>query len=172
MEGLDAGFVLRNFGQPVQYDGEGLGVAATAVDGDRPVEYYKVDAAAYDLPFAFDMGLSYNIAGANLGLTYTSNYYTTDETKFKASYDIGSLASLAVGFQQSSEAKTQGVMGISQHELAAVESAWYENPSDGPSFGASLNMSQFTGMNMVLDYAMLPAGDFGTNQVIALRVGF
>jgi hypothetical protein len=27
-------------------------------------------------------------------------------------------------------------------------------------------------MNMVLDYAMLPAGDFGTNQVIALRVGF
>jgi hypothetical protein len=63
-------------------------------------------------------------------------------------------------------------MGISQHELAAVESAWYENPSDGVSFGASLNMSQFTGMNMVLDYAMLPAGDFGTNQVIALRVGF
>jgi hypothetical protein len=27
-------------------------------------------------------------------------------------------------------------------------------------------------MNLVLDYAMLPAGDFGTNQVIALRVGF
>jgi hypothetical protein len=172
LEGLDAGFVLRNFGQPVKYDGEGLGVAAEAVDGDRPVEYYKIDAAAYDLPFAFDMGLSYNIAGANLGLTYTSNYYTTDETKFKASYDIGSLASIAVGFQQSSEAKTQGVMGISQHELAAVESDWYNNPSDGVSFGASLNLSQFTGMNLVLDYAMLPAGDFGTNQVIALRVGF
>jgi hypothetical protein len=171
MEGLDAGFVLRNFGQPVKYGGEGLGVAAEAVDGDRPVEYYKIDAAAYDLPFAFDMGLSYNIAGANLGLTYTSNYYTTDETKFKASYDVG-LVALAVGFQQSSEAKTQGVMGISQHELAAVDKAWYENPSDGVSFGASLNMSQFTGMNMVLDYAMLPAGDFGTNQVIALRVGF
>jgi len=63
-------------------------------------------------------------------------------------------------------------MGISQHELAAVESSWYVNPSDGVSFGASLNLSQFTGMNLVLDYAMLPAGDFGTNQVIALRVGF
>ena len=34
MEGLDVGFVLRNFGQPVKYDGEGLGVQATADDGD------------------------------------------------------------------------------------------------------------------------------------------
>ena len=171
MEGLDAGFVLRNFGQPVKYDGEGLGVAATAVDGDRPVEYYKIDAAAYDLPFAFDMGLSYNIAGANLGLTYTSNYYTTDETKFKASYDVG-LVAVAVGFQQSSVAKDQDVMGQDTQKIDAVESSWYVNPSDGVSFGASLNLSQFTGMNLVLDYAMLPAGDFGTNQVIALRVGF
>ena len=171
MEGLDAGFVLRNFGQPVKYGGEGLGVAAEAVDGDRPVEYYKVDAAAYDLPFAFDMGLSYNIAGANLGLTYTSNYYTTDETKFKASYDVG-LVAVAVGFQQSSVAKDQDVMGQDTQKIDAVESSWYVNPSDGVSFGASLNLSQFTGMNLVLDYAMLPAGDFGTNQVIALRVGF
>ena len=171
MEGLDAGFVLRNFGQPVKYGGEGLGVAAEAVDGDRPVEYYKVDAAAYDLPFAFDMGLSYNIAGANLGLTYTSNYYTTDETKFKASYDVG-LVAVAVGFQQSSVAKDQDVMGQDTQKIDAVESSWYVNPSDGVSFGASLNLSQFTGMNMVLDYAMLPMADFDANQVIALRIGF
>ena len=170
MEGLDAGFVLRNFGQPVKYDGEGLGVAAEAVDGDRPVEYYKLDAAAYDLPFAFDMALSYNIAGANLGLTYTSNYYATDETKFKASYDLG-LAAVSIGFQQSAAAKDQAVMGENEQEIAAVKSTWYENPSDGVSFGVSLNLSQFTGMNMVIDYALLPAGDFGTNQVIALRIG-
>ena len=171
MEGLDAGFVLRNFGQPVKYDGEGLGVAATAVDGDRPVEYYKIDAAAYDLPFAFDMGLSYNIAGANLGFTYTSNYYTTDEIKFKASYDVG-LVAVAVGFQQSSVAKDQDVMGQDTQKIDAVESSWYVNPSDGVSFGASLNLSQITGMNMVLDYAMLPMADFDANQVIALRIGF
>ena len=171
MEGLDAGFVLRNFGQPVKYGGEGLGVAAEAVDGDRPVEYYKIDAAAYDLPFAFDMGLSYNIAGANLGFTYTSNYYTTDEIKFKASYDVG-LVAVAVGFQQSSVAKDQDVMGQDTQKIDAVESSWYVNPSDGVSFGASLNLSQFTGMNMVLDYAMLPMADFDANQVIALRIGF
>ena len=118
------------------------------------------------------MGLSYNIAGANLGFTYTSNYYATDEKKFKASYALGSIASFAVGVQQSTEAKTQGLLGRNQQEIAAVESGWYVNPSDGVSFGVSLNLSQYAGMNLIVDYAMLPAGDFGNNNVIALRVGF
>ena len=172
MEGLDVGFVLRNFGQPVKYDGEGLGVAAEAIDGDRPLEYYKVDAAAFDLPFAFDMGLSYNVAGANLGFTYTSNYYATDEIKLKVSYDVGDLASVGAGYQMSSEAKTQSQMGDGIQAIEAVESSWYSNPFDGVSFGGSLNLSQFTGMNLILDFAMLPAGDFGTNQVLCMRIGF
>ena len=41
---------MKNFGSPMKYDGEGLGVMASPVDGDRPVEYYKLDAAAFDLP--------------------------------------------------------------------------------------------------------------------------
>ena len=172
MEGLDVGFVLRNFGQPVKYDGEGLGVQATANDGDRPVEYYKIDAASFDLPFAFDMGISYNLSGIGLGFTYTSNYYATDELKLKASYDIGDLASVGAGFQTSLVAKTQSQQGDGIQAIEAVESDWYVNPFDGLSFGASLNLSQFTGMNLVLDYAMLPAGDFAANNVIALRVGF
>ena len=172
VEGLDVGFVLRNFGNAVKYDGEGLGVAAEAVDGDRPLEYYKVDAASFDLPFAFDMGLSYNVAGANLGFTYTSNYYATDEMKFKVSYDVGELATLGAGYQMSSEAKTQSQQGDGIQAIEAVESSWYTNPFDGVSFGGSLNLSQFTGMNLTLDYALLPAGDFGSNQVLSMRVGF
>ena len=49
---------------------------------------------------------------------------------------------------------------------------WYTNPSDGVSFGASIDMSRFVGMNMSVDYSMLPMGDFGTNTVVALRVAF
>ncbi|MBI79441.1 MAG: hypothetical protein CMQ51_03360 [Gammaproteobacteria bacterium] len=172
MEGLDVGFVLRNFGQPVKYDGEGLGVLAEATAGDRPVEYYKVDAASFDLPFAFDMGVTYSLSGIGLGFTYTSNYYATDEMKFKASYDLGEIASLGAGFQMSSVAKDQSEQGDGIQAIAPVDSEWYSNPFDGVSFGASLNLSQFTGMNMTLDYAMLPAGDFAANNVIALRVGF
>ena len=160
-EGLDVGFAMKNFGSPMKYDGEGLGVMASPVDGDRPVEYYKIDAAAFDLPFVFDMGVSYNIAGADIGVTYTSNYYSTDELKFSVGYALEGLGSVGVGMQSS--AKSQEVEDTDD---------WYTNPADGVSFGASIDMSRFVGMNMSVDYSMLPMGDFGTNSVVALRVAF
>ena len=160
-EGLDVGFALKNFGSPMKYDGEGLGVMASPVDGDRPVEYYKIDAAAFDLPFVFDMGLSYNIAGADIGVTYTSNYYSTDELKLSVGYTLEGLGSVGVGMQSSSKSQ----------EIEDTDD-WYTNPADGVSFGASLDMSRFVGMNMSVDYSMLPMGDFGTNSVVALRVAF
>ena len=160
-EGLDVGFAMKNFGSPMKYDGEGLGVMASPVDGDRPVEYYKIDAAAFDLPFVFDMGVSYNIAGADIGVTYTSNYYSTDELKLSVGYALEGLGSVGVGMQSSSASQ----------EIDDTDD-WYTNPSDGVSFGASLDMSRFIGMNMSVDYSMLPMGDFGTNSVVALRVAF
>ena len=160
-EGLDVGFAMKNFGAPMKYDGEGLGVMASPVDGDRPVEYYKVDAASFDLPFVFDMGLSYNIAGADIGVTYTSNYYSTDELKLSVGYALEGLGSVGVGMQSSSASQ----------EIDDTDD-WYTNPADGVSFGASLDMSRFVGMNLSVDYSMLPMGDFGTNSVVALRVAF
>ena len=152
---------MKNFGSPMKYDGEGLGVMASPVDGDRPVEYYKIDAAAFDLPFVFDMGLSYNIAGADIGVTYTSNYYSTDELKLSVGYALEGLGSVGVGMQSSSASQ----------EIDDTDD-WYTNPADGVSFGASLDMSRFVGMNLSVDYSMLPMGDFGTNSVVALRIAF
>ena len=160
-EGLNVGFAMKNFGSPMKYDGEGRGVMASPVDGDRPVEYYKIDAAAFDLPFVFDMGLSYNIAGADIGVTYTSNYYSTDELKLSVGYALEGLGSVGVGMQSSSASQ----------EIDDTDD-WYTNPADGVSFGASLDMSRFVGMNLSVDYSMLPMGDFGTNSVVALRVAF
>ena len=160
-EGLDVGFAMKNFGAPMKYDGEGLGVMASPVDGDRPVEYYKGDAASFDLPFVFDMGLSYNIAGADIGVTYTSNYYSTDELKLSVGYALEGLGSVGVGMQSSSASQ----------EIDDTDD-WNTNPADGVSFGASLDMSRFVGMNLSVDYSMLPMGDFGTNSVVALRVAF
>ena len=57
------------------------------------------------------MGLSYNVAGANLGFTYTSNYYAP-MMKLKVSYDVGELATVGAGYQMSSEAKTQSQLGM------------------------------------------------------------
>ena len=168
-EGLDVGFVLKNFGSPMKYDGEGLGVMASPVEGDRPVEYYKVDAASFDLPFIFDMGMSYNIAGADIGVTYTSNYYSTDELKLSVGYVLEGLGSVGIGIQSSAAAQEIEHHGDDDDH---GDEDWYTNPADGVSFGASLDLSRFVGMNMSVDYSMLPMGDFGTNSVVALRVAF
>jgi hypothetical protein len=161
-ENLDVGFTLKNFGSPVKYDGPGLGVFAEPSDADRPSEYYKLDAAAFDLPFTFDMAVSYKVAGADVGATYTSNYYSTDELKLTVGYQFEGLGSVGVGLQSSGAAQ----------EIDDSDGDWYTNPSDGVSFGASVDMSRFVGMNMSVDYSMLPMGDFGTNSVLALRVAF
>ena len=161
-ENLDVGFTLKNFGSPVKYDGPGLGVFAEPSDADRPSEYYKLDAAAFDLPFTFDMAVSYKVAGADVGATYTSNYYSTDELKLTVGYQMEGLGSLGVGLQSSGAAQ----------KIDDADGDWYTNPADGVSFGASVDMSRFVGMNMSVDYSMLPMGDFGTNSVLALRVAF
>ena len=161
-ENLDVGFTLKNFGSPVKYDGPGLGVFAEPSDADRPSEYYKLDAAAFDLPFTFDMAVSYKIAGADVGATYTSNYYSTDELKLTVGYQIEGLGSVGVGLQSSGAAQ----------KIDDADGDWYTNPADGVSFGASVDMSRFVGLNMSVDYSMLPMGDFGTNSVLALRVAF
>ena len=161
-ENLDVGFTLKNFGSPVKYDGPGLGVFAEPSDADRPSEYYKLDAAAFDLPFTFDMAVSYKVAGADVGATYTSNYYSTDELKLTVGYQFEGLGSVGVGLQSSGAAQ----------EIDDADGDWYTNPADGVSFGASVDMSRFVGMNMSVDYSMLPMGDFGTNSVLALRVAF
>ena len=161
-ENLDVGFTLKNFGSPVKYDGPALGDFAEPSDADRPSEYYKLDAAAFDLPFTFDMAVSYKVAGADVGATYTSNYYSTDELKLTVGYQFEGLGSVGVGLQSSGAAQ----------EIDDADGDWYTNPSDGVSFGASVDMSRFVGMNMSVDYSMLPMGDFGTNSVLALRVAF
>ena len=169
LENLEVGFALKNFGQPMKYDGEGLGVFATASGSDRPEDYYKVDAASFDLPFVFDMGLKYNVAGADLGVTYTSNYYSTDELKLYAGYGLEGLGSVGIGFQTSGAAQELDHHG-DDHDHG--DDDWYTNPSDGVSFGASLDMSRFIGTNMSVDYSMVPMGDFGTNSIVALRIAF
>lgn len=163
IENLNVGFVIRNFGSPVTYEGEGLGIVASASDANRPEEYYKVDAASFDLPFTMDMSASYNVASLNLGVTYSSNYYATDQFSLLASYSVMDMVSVRAGYQASMNAQT----------IADEENDWeFTNPFDGVSFGGSLNLKKLIGMNLSIDYAFIPTTYFSDNQVIALRMGF
>ena len=56
-------------------------LTTTASDDDNLLNTIKY-AASFDLPFAFDMAMSYNVAGANLGFTYTSQILCYDDLKY------------------------------------------------------------------------------------------
>ena len=116
------------------------------------------------------MAIAYNIAGVDLGATYTSNYYSTDELKLSVGYVLEGLGSVGVGIQTSGAAQEVEEHGDDDHDHG--DSDWYTNPSDGVSFGASLDLSRYVGTNLSVDYSMLPMGDFGTNSIVALRLAF
>ncbi len=170
IDGLNVGVVIKNFGNPLRYEGAGLYVKAAADGSNRPQDYYVTDAAEFDLPFIMDIGLSYSVAGANLGMTFTSNYFATDETKFMASYNLMNMVEVRFGYLMSGEF---GDLDDDASTDEIVESDFdLKNIYANYSMGASLNLQQFTGMNLSLDYAFIPTEYFGNNQVFAFRVGF
>lgn len=164
IENLNVGFVLRNFGSPLKYTGEGLGVWADVDGVNRALEYYKVEAASFDLPFMMDMAISYSVVGANLGLTYTSNYYATDEVRILAEYAFQDFAAVRVGYLYSMPAKDTDI-------LEQQEDWDYTNPFDGLSVGGSLNLKNLINLNLSIDYAMFLTEYFSDNHTISLRLG-
>jgi len=165
IQNLNIGFVLKNFGKPMTYEGEGLGIWAEGTDTDRPNEYYKIDAASFDLPYVMDMSLSYMFMGINCGATFTSNYYATDEIRLLASYDILGLGTVRAGYLQSFSPKNiDNEVGMWDDD--------HKNPFDGISFGGSLNLGSLISSNIILDYAYMPTEYFDDNQVFSLRFGF
>lgn len=163
IDGLNVGFVIRSFGNPVTYGGEGLGLWAQAADANRPQEYFKVDAASFDLPFIMDMAATYSLAGLDFGVTYTSNYYATDEVSVLASYQFLGLGAVRFGYRTSADAQ----------EITDEDNTWtYTNPFDGMSLGGTLDLQNLIGLNVSVDYAYIPTKYFEDNQVLSLRIGF
>lgn len=170
IDNLNIGVVIKNFGTPVRYDGAGLYVSAAAEDSNRPLEFYKLDAASFDLPFIMDIGMSYKVAGVDLGLTFTSNYFATDETKFMAAYNLMDIVTVRFGYLMANDFKeidddvNTAEVDESDFDLTNIYASY--------SFGASVNLKQFTGMDLSLDYAFIPVEYFTNNQVFSLRFGF
>ena len=166
VENLDVGVALRNFGRPMRYGGSGLWVNAEASGSARQTDWYKVEAAKFDMPFIMDIGMAYNVAGVNLGATYEVNHFSQDKIKLMAEYGFEDIASVRVGFLMDTEdAKDDG------DTPDIDESTMLENIFAGPSFGATLNLLKLTGLDLSIDYAMFVTEYFDNNHVIALRFG-
>lgn len=165
---LALGVVLKNFGSPMRYDGSALWIEAKAIGSDRQTEWYKVEAAAFDMPFIMDIGLSYRLnlgaSSLDLGATFENNHFGQDEVRILGEYNLGTLASVRFGIVSATEV-------TDDPDTAEDESKLIESIFSGTSFGASLNLKQFTGVNLSIDYAIISTKFFDDNTIFALRLG-
>ncbi len=165
---LALGVALKNFGSPMRYDGSALWTEAKATGSNRETEWYKVEAAAFDMPFIIDIGLNYRLdLGANsldLGATFENNHFAQDEYRFLGQFNLGTLASLRFGMVSASTVEDD-------EDTGTVNEGLIESIFAGTSFGATLNLAQFTGVNLSIDYAFIATTIFDDNQIFALRLG-
>lgn len=165
--GLSIGVALRNFGAPMRYDGSALWVDAPVAGSNRGTEWFKIVAASFDMPFNMDIAMSYRLdlgsSSLNLGFTFENNNAAQDEYRLLAEYSFGDLASVRFGNLTSAS--------ITDDNNTAIDESAIENIFGSYSFGASINLSRFTGVNLSLDYAFFATEYFNDNQVFALRFG-
>lgn len=166
VEDLDIGVALRNFGSPMRYSGSGLWVNAVASEGSRKTDWYKVEAAQFDMPFVMDISAAYTIAGIQLGATYEVNHFSQDKLKLMVEYGFEDIAAVRVGYMMDVEDVKDDKDTPDIDESAMIESLY-----TGPSFGATLNLSKLIGLDLSIDYAMFMTKYFDDNHVIALRFG-
>jgi hypothetical protein len=165
IEGLDVGVALRNFGNPMTYGGSALWVNAEDPNGDRQLDWYKVEAMSFDMPFVMDIAASYSFMGIDLGLTYEVNHFAQDHVKIMGSYTFEDIAAVRFGYLMDAET-------IEDDDDTEIDESQLENIFADLSFGATLGLERFTGLNLSIDYAMFMTEYFDNNHVIQLRLGF
>ena len=158
---LSIGVVLKNFGTPMRYGGSKLWRQAEAIDGDRIITWYKVEAAEFDLPSIIDLATNYRIDvgesnSIDIGVTFQSNQSAQDEYKLMATYTLGDLLAVRGSFLTS----VKGEEEVLENIFASF------------SVGGTLNLQAISGVDLSIDYGYIDTDFFDANQVFSLRFGF
>lgn len=100
---LKLGIAIKNIGPSMKYDGSDLFRTATVLGANRDRQYYKVEAAEFDLPSTIEMGVAYvrNINETNtitVMTNFQNNNYQDDEYKFGAEYTFNNMIFVRGGY--------------------------------------------------------------------------
>ena len=155
VDGLGLALVLNNLGTDMHYEGSGLTSQGTTEDG---ISDFLNRESSYDkLPSTYNMSLSYNVAGAILGVTYTSHNFSYDELNMGAEYTLNDMFHLRAGMTSPM---------LEEDSMNENETLYSMN------FGAGLKYSLY-GVNLVVDYTMRNQSDsFNTSNVFSLGLVF
>jgi len=157
LNGLSLGVVMKNIGPQMAFDGPGLERQATVSDQLRGPQYYKIDAAPFDLPSTIELGLSFKVpmageSGLMVATSFQNNNYSDDEYKVGAEYSYNNMFFLRGGWDFAPQASSNTY-------------------AFGPSVGAGVQITS-DDVNVGFDYAFRHTEYFSGNHVITLKLGF
>ena len=157
--GLSLGIVVKNIGPSMKYGGSGLWVQASVPGSERGLTFYKVEAASFQMPASFEIGLGYNYSigemnnFAIVGTYQANNFYALDAYKFGFEYSFRNIFALRAGYNYS--------------KSGDVSSIWHHY-----TLGAGINTESLIGLKVTFDYAYVPVTYFSANHLFNLKVGF
>lgn len=155
--GLSFGVVLKNLGPQMKYDGPGLYTQATVTDFTRPAQFYKVEAASFELPSTLEFGLGYR-ASINeqnsflLSSTFLNSNFSGDQYNFGAEYTFNNILSLRGGYTMVPEGQ----------EINYIY---------GFTGGVGINYNM-QGTEVRVDYAYRDVDFFDANHIFSVMLGF
>ena len=155
VDGLGLALVLNNLGTDLHYEGSALTSQGTTEDG---ISDFMNRESSYDkLPSTYNMSLSYSVAGAILGMTYTSHNFSYDELNLGGEYTLNDMFHLRAGVTSPM---------LEEDSMNDGETLYSMN------FGAGLKYSLY-GVNLVVDYTMRNQSDtFNTSNVFSVGLVF
>jgi len=156
VSGLSIGVVLKNLGTEMQYDGSGLYQFGQINGVNRPPTYYKVDAAAFEMPFNFQLAAGYSPVVDEMNSLqftgiYQNNNFSGDEAKLGAEYGYNSMFFIRAGYQLAIQEADDYIYGFTA--------------------GAGIDY-EIEGFGVKVDYAFRDTEFFDGNHIFALTLGF
>ena len=157
--GLSFGVVMKNVGPNMKYDGSALYQQADVTTFNRPPQFYKVDAAPFELPSTFELGLAYkpklldDMNSVLITTAFKNNNFSDDEYKLGLEYSYNDMFFIRGGY---TFAPNQ-----------AVEDTYIY----GFTGGAGINYA-FESISIRVDYAYRYAKYFDGNHIFGVSLGF
>ena len=157
VNGLKLGLTVKNMGTQMKFDGGGLFRTVSETSTENPTTTLtKIDAAEFELPSYFEIGLGYELAlqedhKLNFATSFQNNNFSADGYKLSAEYNFKDLLYLR-----------------GSYELVADGSDDY---LFGPAFGLGLHYVA-GGLGIGIDYAYRVLSVFDGNHVVTIKLAF
>ena len=159
VKGLDLGLAVKNVGPQMSFSGPGFLRKAVVAVGTRPVQFFSLETASFELPALVEIGLSYNYKVAENFNALVSGSFRNDNLYFD-SYNAG----LELGYS------VEDLKLFARGGYSAVPQN-SDNDIYGATYGVGIGYN-LGGATLTLDYGYRTVKYFNANQVVSLKIGF